>query len=120
MKFADTLLSLLKRIAQSEVAHESVRINDDGVFQIDVYAVMEDEVAKIGSLTEHATEIEITQFELQLDLLDNAVRAQDAEDAEREILIHEILSRLTPEERLLIERPLPEDLPPEDECEEHY
>jgi hypothetical protein len=36
---------------------------------------------------------------------------EDAEYAEK---VREVLNKLTPEERLLIERPLPEDLPPDD------
>jgi hypothetical protein len=118
--FSDLILSILKRVAASEFLHERVFINEDGALEMEMFGIIEGQVAPIASINENSTEVEITQFELQLDLFDNAVKAQDAEDAENEVKIREILGRLTPEERLLIERPLPEDLPSEDEGEEHF
>jgi hypothetical protein len=111
MNFADHLLKLLKRIATIDVAHASTDINDDGVFELEVIAILDEQIAPICSITENATKVELTQFELQLDLLENALVAQSREDAENAAKVHEILSRLTKEERELIERPLPEDNP---------
>jgi hypothetical protein len=82
MNFADHLLKLLKRIATIDVAHASTDINDDGVLELEVIAILDKQIAPICSITENATQIEITQFELQLDLLENALVAQSREDAE--------------------------------------
>lgn len=120
MKFAEVLFSLMKRIAASKVARERTYITEDGLFELEVFAVSAGEAVHIAALTEHATEAEIVEFEKQLERLENAAKAQDEEDAANEVKIREILERLTPEERVLIERPLPEDLPPPDEGEEHY
>jgi hypothetical protein len=113
MNFADHLLKLLKRIATIDIAHASTDINDDGVFELEVIAILDEQIAPICSITENATEVEITQFKLQLDLLENALKAQATEDAEHAGKVREVLSKLTKEERELIERLLPEDSPTE-------
>jgi hypothetical protein len=114
MEFSAWLFHVLKRVAATNYAHISPTINEDGVFEVELVGVVDQQVAQIATINENATAAEITAFELQLDLLQNAVQAQDAEDEANEVKIREILGRLTPEERLLIERPLPEDLPQED------
>ncbi len=118
MEFSAWLFHVMKRVAATNYAHISPTINEDGVFEVELVGVVDQLVAQIATITENATEAEITAFELQLDLLKNAVQAQDAEDEANEVKIREILGRLTPEERLLIERPLPEDLPTEESPED--
>jgi hypothetical protein len=120
MIFARHLYPLLRRIASIEIAHASTEVDENGALVLEVLAVVDGQIGAICSINEHATDAEISQFEQQLDLLESSALAQNAEDAQREIQIREILGRLTPEERLLIERPLPEDLPPDDDGEEHF
>jgi hypothetical protein len=114
MEFSAWLFYILKRVAATKYAHITSSINDDGVFEVELVGVVDQQVAQIATVTENATPGEILAFEFHLDSLQNAVQAQDAEDEANEVKIREILGRLTPEERLLIERPLPEDLSPED------
>lgn len=111
MEFSVWLLTVLKRIAKIDAAQSFTRYNDDGVFELELVAVMDQQVAPIATINEHANEVEAMAFELKIDLLENAIKAQEAEDEENEAKIRGILERLTQEERLLIERPLPEDLP---------
>lgn len=120
MKFSEYLFDLLKRVAKLDYVHTSAFINDDGVFEVELLAIDGMNVGRIASLTENATADEITQFDLTLESLKSAVLAQAEEDAQNAILVREILGRLTPDERFLIERPLPEDLPPDSDGEEHY
>jgi hypothetical protein len=114
MKFSEFLFEFLKRVAKLEYAHASTSISDDGVFEVELLAIDGTNIGSIAKITENASDIEITQFDLKFESLKSAVLAQKEEDAQNEIKIREVLSRLTAEERLLIERPLPEDLPPED------
>jgi len=114
MSFAEFLLEFLKRVAALEYAHTSTRFNYDGVFEVELLAIDGMNVGSVAVLTENATADEMTQFDIQFESLKSAVLAQKEEDAENEIRVREILGKLTPEERLLIERPLPEDLPPDD------
>lgn len=119
--FSKHLFRLLKHIASIEHAHASTQNNEDGVFELEVLAVYENDVGTVATLKETATEVEIVQFELRLEALEKSLLAQKAEDEARGDRIKEILSKLTKEERLLIERPLLEDLPPDDEgTEDHF
>lgn len=120
MKFSAWLFYILKRIAANKYMREASSINEDGSFCFELRAIHEGEEIIVATISENPTEDEIQEFERQFNLLEAAVAAQDAEDAEREIRIRQILGKMTKEERLLIERPLPEDLPPDDDGEEHY
>jgi hypothetical protein len=115
MNFAKLLLKLLKRVATIDIAHASTGLNEDGEFELEVVAMLDGQIAPIANLKESATEFEVTQFEAQLDLLVSAVAAQKREDEEHANKVREVLAKLTPEERILIERPLPEDIPHEPE-----
>jgi DNA-directed RNA polymerase specialized sigma24 family protein len=118
MEFSAWLFHVLKHVAATNYAHLTSSINDDGVFEAELVGVVDNQVAMIASITENATESELAAFEQQLDLLQNAVQAQDAEDKENEARIREILNKLTREERMLIERPLPEEMIPDSESDE--
>jgi hypothetical protein len=114
MTFSEVLLPLLKRIDALEYAYASTGFNEDGVFGIEVIMVHEGNVGTVCALTEDADEVAITQFELQIDLLENAVSLQKADDAANEARTREILGKLTKEEREHIGCPLPEDDPTEE------
>jgi ribosomal protein S3 len=113
MNFADLILSLLKRIAEIDVAYVAPEFTE-GVFGIKVFIMYEGDAVQIADMNENSTETDITQFELELDLLENAVRAKNSEEENYMQRVRDILNKLTHEERMLIDRPLPEDLPPED------
>jgi DNA-directed RNA polymerase specialized sigma24 family protein len=118
MDFSAWIFRILKRVAATNYAHLTSSINDDGVFEAELVGVVDNQVATISTITENATDAELMAFELQLDLLQNAVKAQDAEDEANEAKIREVLNKLTREERMLIERPLPEEMIPDSESDE--
>ncbi len=115
MNFNEKLFDLMKRVASIEIAQGSVRINEEGLFELGVLAVCDGDISPIGSIAENATETEFAQLEMQLDLLENAVRAEQAEDERRMAAVREVLNKLTREERILIDRPLPEEMLPDDD-----
>jgi hypothetical protein len=118
MKFSEWLFHVLKRVAATNYAHLTSSINDDGVFEAELVGVVDNQVATIASITENATKAELAEFERKIDLLQSAVQAQDAEDEANEARIREILNKLTREERMLIDRPLPEEMIPDSESDE--
>jgi uncharacterized coiled-coil protein SlyX len=120
MNFDKFLLDVLKRVAKSDYAHASFSFGEDGAFELELLAIVDGQVGSIATVNERATDAELRDFELQIDALDKFIAAQAAEDEANEKKIREILERLTPNERALIERPLPEDLPPEADGEEHF
>lgn len=122
MKFSEILLPLLKRIAAIDVAHASTQISDDGsgVLELTLLAIIGENIGAIAMINENSSEEEIAHFQQELDKLVNAVEDQRKQDEADEKRIHEILERMTPEERALIQRPLPEDLPAEDDGAEHF
>lgn len=118
MNFAEVLLALLKRIANIDIAYASTGLNEDGMFELEVLAVMDGEVAPVCSITEDASEVKLLELELQLDRLERAVKDQEAEDAHNELRVREVLNKLTREERILIDRLLPEEMIPDSDSDE--
>lgn len=113
MNFAIPLLRILKRIAAIEDVHANTGFNEDGVFGVELLAVIDGQVGSIATLTEDATNEQIAEFARQVELLAKAIEDERVEEDKRAGLIYEVLGKLSKEERELIGRPLPEDLPPE-------
>lgn len=117
MKFADYILDVLTRVATIDGSLISSRINGNGALTVQLIAVYEGEAAILAEVSEDSSDAQRAAFELHVDLFENAVKADAAEEAANEAKVREVLNKLTPAERLLIERPLPEDLPPDDAYE---
>jgi DNA-directed RNA polymerase sigma subunit (sigma70/sigma32) len=113
MDFAEFLLSVMKRVAAHQALHLSPQVNDEGVFEVTVLAIIEQSLAPLALVSENASDDELANFEKAITDFEKAFEEQEAENAANEVKVREILSRLTPEERELIDRPLPEDLPNE-------
>ncbi len=120
MNFPEKLFNLMKRIASIDIAQGSARINEDGIFELGVIAVCEGEVAPIGAITENSATEEFDKLSRQLDSLEIAAREEDEADDRRRAAIREVLTKLTREERILIDRPLPEEMLPDDDGEVDY
>jgi hypothetical protein len=115
MNFTDQLLPILKQIASINIARCDISINADCVFQLDLIAFSDEQMATIATITENATEPEILRFKRELNILKSAATAQDEEDAEIEAKIIAALNKLTRDERILINLPLPEDVQEDDQ-----
>lgn len=120
MEFAEFLLDMTKRVAAHQALHLSSQFNEEGVLEVSVLAIIDMSLAPLALVGENASDDELAKFEKAITEFEKAFEEQAAEDEATEGKVREILERLTPEERALIDRPLPEDLPADDECEEHY
>lgn len=120
MEFAEFLLDTMRRVATHPALHISPQVNEEGVFEISLLAVIDQSLGAIALVNENATDDELANFEKALVGFEKAFAEQEAEDEANELKARQILERLTPEERALIDRPLPEDLPAEEDGEDHY
>lgn len=118
MQFSEYIIEIMKRLAKIEGAFLATRINENGVLTVQLVASYDGDIATIYEVSEDSTEGQRAAFERRVDLLENAIRSQDAEDAAHEAKVREVLNKLTKEERILIERPLPEEMIPESDGDE--
>jgi len=118
--FDDFLVGVIRRVAANDALQLSFGVDDRGLLVIEMIAVIDGSVGTIGVINEFASDQDLVDFNSAITRFEAALAKQNEEDEATDAKIRQILERLTSEERLLINRPLPEDVSAEDDGEEHY
>jgi len=118
--FDDFLVGVIRRVAANDALQLSFGVDDRGLLVIEMIAVIDGSVGTIGVINEFASDQDLADFNSAITRFEAALAKQNEEDEATDAKIRQILERLTSEERLLINRPLPEDVSAEDDGEEHY